>query len=103
MWRQNRWRTNVEFLSIEYPEYIDPWILKRLKEGRGIQLDENYAYRLSGRNNTIIERVLREQYDIDGPKAFHIPREKVDHSFDPTLTKIPDFTEPPEEGVPPKR
>jgi len=80
MWRQNRWRTNVEFLKLEYPEYIDPWILKKLKERRGIQLDENYAYRLTGRHKNIVERVLREQYEIDGPKAFHLPREHINHS-----------------------
>ena len=32
-WRQNRWRTNVEFLKyLEQPEDIDPIILEKLKK-----------------------------------------------------------------------
>jgi len=73
-WRQNRWRTNVEFLKyLEQPEDIDSIILKKLKDGHPIVCDETYAYRLSG---PVVERIIKIDYEVGGSKAFHIPREK---------------------------
>jgi len=73
-WRQNRWRTNVEFLKyLEQPEDIDPIILEKLKKGHPIVCDEDYAYRMSSR---VIERIIRSDYEIGGAATFHIPREK---------------------------
>ena len=73
-WRQNRWRTNVEFLKyLDYPEDIDPLILNKLKQGHPIVCDEDYAYRMS---SGVIERIVRVDYDVGGSMAFHINREK---------------------------
>jgi len=86
MWRQNRWRTNVEFLKYkEYPEDIDLEILTKLKSGHAVVLDKLHAHRFSGE---VVERVLRIDYEIAGLSAFHIPREHVDHKKDPYQTKI---------------
>lgn len=88
-WRQNRWRTNVEFSPVSEFRLNHPKISQLLEDGHGIQTDKYYAYRLSGKRKTIVERVWIEQYKIDGKKAFHIPREHVEHKKDPwqkTLT-----------------
>jgi hypothetical protein len=73
-WRQNRWRTNVEFLKyLEQPEDIDSQILEKLKKGHPIVTDDLYAYRLS---SGVVERIIKTDYEIGGKMAFHIPREK---------------------------
>ena len=74
-WRQNRWRTNVDFLKyLEYPEDIDPKISEKLLAGHPVATDKLYAYQKS---TEVIERVLLEDYLAGGRSAFHIPREKV--------------------------
>ena len=83
-WRQNRWRTNVEFCKLEYREDISPKILWGLLQGKPIMTDDDYAYRLSGQ---IIERILKVDYDVAGAKAFHIPREKP-RTVDPLQKKL---------------
>lgn len=86
-WRQNRWRTNVEFLKYkEYPEDIDAMLVEKLEEGHPIALDELYAYRKA---KNIIERILRQDYEAGGISAFHIPREKVSPP-DPFQAKLLD-------------
>ncbi len=81
-WRQNRWRTNVEFSPLEqfrdnYPE------LTRDLEKNSFAIDQFYAYRLSGKGKTIVERIIIQEYNAAGMQAFHIPREKVEsHSQD---------------------
>lgn len=86
MWRQNRWRTNVEFLKyLDYPEDIDLEILNRLKAGHEFAFDKLHAYQLSSQ---VIERVLLSDFEIAGKDAFHIPREKVDHRKDVAQTKL---------------
>ncbi len=85
-WRQNRWRTNVEFLKFrDYPEDIDLEILKRLLAGHKVVTDKFYAYRLSG---DVVERVLKIDYEVAGMNAFHIPREHIDHKVDPFQLKL---------------
>ena len=80
MWRQNRWRTNVDFLKYkEYPEDVDPEIVRQLEAGHPVVLDKSCAYRISGK---VIERILRTDYEVGGLSSFSIPREKVDHSRD---------------------
>lgn len=76
MWRQNKWRTNVEFIKVEYEEDVPPEIMKAYNEKRSYAQDKNYGYRLCQRQK-IIERVLIEEIQAYGSKAFHIPREKV--------------------------
>jgi len=74
-WRQNRWRTNVWFLQWDQIESIDPTISQKLREDKTqIQTDQYYAYRNAGK---VIERIVLEEYQVGGSKAFHIPREKV--------------------------
>lgn len=91
MWRQNRWRTNVEFLKMEYadPENIAPVVLAELKEKR-VATDKYYAYRFSGKSSQpIIERVIRQEFDCAGLQAFHIPREKQEfHNKDVYQKKL---------------
>jgi len=86
MWRQNRWRTNVYFLKYkEYREDIDLEIVKKLEAGHPVVLDKWCAYRISGK---VIERIPRADYEVGGISAFHIPREKVDHSRDLEQTRL---------------
>ena len=85
-WRQNRWRTNVEFLKyLEHPEGIEFKSLERLKSGHPVALDKLHAYRFSGE---VVERVLRIDYDVGSMSTFHIPREHVDHKRDPWQSKL---------------
>ena len=84
-WRQNKWRTNVEFLKhLDYPEDIEPRILEELNAGHPVALDKLYAYQHCGE---VIERILRVDYEVGGRKAFHIPREKP-RQEDPQQVKI---------------
>jgi len=74
-WRQNRWRTNVEFLKFrDYLEDIDLEVLNQLQEGHPFVCDKLYAYRISSR---VVERVLKSDFERGGKSTFHIPREKV--------------------------
>ena len=91
MWRQNKWRTNVDFIKVEYEEDVPLEILKAYKDARGYATDENYAYRLCQRQG-IIERILIEEWTYcGGRKAFHTPREKVDHSIMIHVPKLSEF------------
>lgn len=76
-WRQNRWRTNVEFIQLD--QFDNPEMLEKLIN-KSIETDTNYAYRISGKKKKVIERVLMEEYKVSGKQAFHIPREKVNHT-----------------------
>lgn len=76
-WRQNRWRTNVDFLHWDQTSDIDPTLLEHLKDTKEIQIDSDYAYRNAGK---VIERILLQEYKQGGKEAFHIPREHKDHS-----------------------
>ena len=74
MWRQNRWRTNVEFIKIEYVTDIPKHVLRAYNEGDlEIITDSFYAYRLCRKQN-IIERILKAEYDAFGKSGFHQPR-----------------------------
>ena len=95
-WMQNRWRSNVYFIHVEFSEDILPEVLEAYKEGRTYYLGKDYAYRLtypSGkRKGGIIERILLEEAEAFGFKsAFHQPREPVDHDSDPSITKLSDY------------
>ena len=91
MWRQNRWRTNVDFIKIEYSEDVPDSVLKAYNEKRSYTQDKNYGYRLDQRRG-IIERVLIEEVEAFGFKsAFMQPREKVDHSIDVHVPKLSEF------------
>jgi len=87
-WRQNRWRTNVEFIQLSQFRVLEPDLARDLKEGRPIVIDKLYAYRLSGRGRWIVERIYIEEYKTAGPKAFHVPREHVNHYKDPYQKKL---------------
>lgn len=78
-WRQNRWRTNVEFLQWDQTEDIDTELLQKLKATpKEIQTDKYYAYRNAGR---VVEKIILDEFKAGGAKAFHIPREKVNHKL----------------------
>ena len=81
-WRQNRWRTNVEFIDLSKFELLKPELTKQLLEGHPFATDKLYAYRLSGKTKRIVERVYIKDFEVGGKTAFHIPRERVDHSRD---------------------
>ena len=76
-WRQNMWRTNVEFCPIGEFKANYPKLAQDLLNRKIAVTDKTSAYRLSGRNKTIVERVIIEEYNACGMQAFHIPREKV--------------------------
>lgn len=75
-WRQNAWRTNVEFCKLD--EFDNLKLLKRILKGE-IVTDPDYAYRISGRIKKVVERILIEEFKAGGKKAFSIPREKKEH------------------------
>jgi hypothetical protein len=76
----------VWFLQWDQTTDIDPRILEDLKtNSKEAQTDKFYAYRNAGR---VIERVLLSEYRVMGLKAFHIPREKVDHTKDPRQRQL---------------
>jgi len=80
-WRQNRWRTNVDFtkpsefqnnylsLSRDLEELANKIGLKK-----AVVTDQFYAYRY-GSKKKVVERILLK---VAGIQAFHIPREKID-------------------------
>ena len=75
-WRQNRWRTNVEFLpALEFKEEY-PKLSRDLEAGRPFVKDHLHAYRLSGRGTRIVERVVVQDFEVGGKSTFHIPRER---------------------------
>ncbi len=87
-WRQNRWRTNVEFIWTSEFEVDQPEILGSLNDGHEVVCDKFYAYRFGNKQHTIVERVWVETYKVNGVKAFHIPREHFDHKKDPFQMKL---------------
>lgn len=92
-WMQNRWRSNVYFIKVEYREDIPLEILKAYNSKRSYTQDDNYAYRLCQRQG-IIERILIEEAEAFGFKsAFHQPREPVDHSIMIHVPKLQTFTQ----------
>jgi len=98
MWMQNKWRTNVYFIKVEFTEDIPEDVMKAYESARSYFQNENYGYRLCQRQS-IIERILIEEVEAFGFKsAFHQPREAVDHSILGTIPKLSEFGV----GVPPK-
>jgi hypothetical protein len=88
-WRQNRWRTNVWFLQWDQVETMDPEIVVELKASpKDIQVDIYYAYRNAGK---VIERIVREEFDAGGSKAFHIPRENTKGKTNKNQSKLKMF------------
>ena len=91
MWRQNKWRTNVDFIKVEYEEDIPPEVLKAYKAGHPYanDKDRHYGYRLC-QEQGIIERILFEEVLAFGTKAFHTPRENPRHYEDHGQTQLSD-------------
>jgi len=77
-WRQNRWRTNVEFTRIEEFQFNQPEQFECLMKSKVI-VDKFYAYRVSGKHRHIVERVLKTEFDAFGMTAFHQPMEHKNH------------------------
>ena len=96
-WMQNRWRSNVYFIKVEFSEDIYQEIMEAYNSARSFTQDKDYGYRLCQRQG-IIERILIEEVEAFGFKsAFHQPREAVDHSLLSMLPKLSEFGV----GVPP--
>jgi len=88
-WRQNRWRTQVEFCPTSEFKLEKPALLQKLQEGHPFATDEHYAYRLSGKPKWIVERVWIELFKVGGKTAFHIPAERHEaHLKDPYQQKL---------------
>ena len=87
-WRQNRWRTNVYFIQRSQFRELKPNLEDKLAKGHPVAIDNFYAYQLGGKGKTIVERILIQEYLAFGLKAFHVPREHVDHSKDPWQRKL---------------
>lgn len=75
-WRQNRWRTQVEFIEIMEFRQERPDLAKQLEDGHPFAEDKMYAYRLSAKGKWIVERVWIELFKVGGKSAFHIPAER---------------------------
>ena len=61
--------------------------MQAYNEKKSYAQDKNYGYRLCQRQG-IIERVLIEEIQAYGVRAFHIPRERVDKVEDPRQRKL---------------
>jgi len=81
-WRQNRWRTNVEFTKPEEFQHNTPDLYQQLMNGVPTVFDKNYAYRFCGKKKRVVERVWLVEYQVDPKHAFSIPREHKDHVMD---------------------
>ena len=94
MWRQNKWRTNVDFIKVEFEEDIPPEVLEAYNAGRPYANDnqKNYGYRLCQKQG-IIERILFEEVLAYGVKAFHTPRENPKHYVDHGQTQLNEWSE----------
>jgi len=75
-WRQNNWRTNVEWTWLHEFEIQKPTLAEQLKQGIQAVTDPCYGYRLGGKGKNIVERVILAEFKVSGLQAFHIPREK---------------------------
>jgi len=75
---------------MHWEEFIGvcPELAKQFDQGHLILTDEDYAYRISGKKQKVVERILISIYNIAGRKGWHIPREHVDHRKDPRQKKI---------------
>ena len=78
-WRQNRWRTQVEFLWLTEFREEKPELAMDLEKGKPFVFDEHYAYQLSGKGNQIVERAWIKLFEWGGKSAFHVPAERVKH------------------------
>jgi len=94
MWRQNKWRTNVDFIKVEFEEDIPLEVLAAYKAGRPYANDNenHYGYRLCQKQE-IIERILFEEVLAYGVKAFHTPRENPKHYVDHGQTQLNEWSE----------
>jgi len=91
-WRQNRWRTAVEFLPLVEFREENPELARALESGKPFVRDKDYAYRLSGKGKWIVERVWIELFKVGGKSAFHIPAERhLMHLKDVYQKKLVDF------------
>jgi len=87
-WRQNRWRTDVDFMHWSEFKHIYPNESRDLEEGHIVVTDEYYAYKTSGKKHRVVERVLLEIYKVAGKDAWHIPREHFNHTRDLLQKKL---------------
>jgi len=86
-WRQNRWRTHVEFEFLSYFQEEKPDLARQLIEGKSVVMDEYYAYRLQPKG-PIVERIWVKIYKTGGKRAFHIPSEHFNHKKDPFQSRL---------------
>ena len=93
-WRQNRWRTQVEFLPLMEFREEQSELARDLEAGKPFVKDGNYAYRLSAKGKWIVERVWIKLLEAGGKSAFHIPAERViTHLQDIYQKKLTDLEE----------
>ena len=83
-WRQNRWRTNVDFTKPSEFQGNYPQLSRDLEElankigiKKAVVTDKFYAYRY-GSKRRVVERVVLTEFEVAGIQAFHIPRERID-------------------------
>jgi len=84
MWRQNRWRANVDYIRLPEFRKENPDLAEKLESGHAVVTDAFYAYRIpKSRGVRIVEKVYIEEYRAGGMSAFHMPREHKNHTMDP--------------------
>jgi len=90
-WRQNRWRTDIDFMHwVEFKQLYHN-LARDLEEGHSVVTDDYYAYRISGKKHRVVERVLLSIYKIAGKSAWHIPSEHFNHTKNPFQKRLVDF------------
>ncbi len=84
----------MEFSPLEQFRFDYPDLTRDL-ETKGIITDQFYAYRLSGKDKTIVERIIIQEWNAAGEQGFHIPREKVEsHTRDLSQRRLDEVKQP---------
>jgi len=91
-WRQDRWRWEKDWCTLEDFRVMYPKLAKELENGRRVVVDSCFAYRLRGKARHLVERVWVKLYEWGGNSAFGMgvamSGEKVHHMFDPFQKKL---------------
>ena len=87
-WRQNRWRTNVEFTKPSEFRANYPNLARDLEEmsnkigiKKAVVTDKYSAYKY-GAKKRVVERILLSEFKVAGLQAFRIPSEHINHKTD---------------------
>jgi hypothetical protein len=100
-WRQNRWRTNVDFTTPIRFKDDHPQLARDLEElankigiKKAVVTDKLSAYKY-GAKKRVVERILLSEFKAAGLQAFRIPTEHPDsHTRDPNQRRLDEEIKP---------